>query len=88
MAPHGGWALEGTGRGKEPQEATETKHAWAGGPRAPPACARVCATQVRDPKAVAFHASAVPEQKAELSLPRAGAGFQHEMGPSRLRPWD
>ena len=88
MAPHGGWALEGTGRGKEPQEATETKHAWAGGPRAPPACARVCATQVRDPKAVAFHASAVPEQKAELSLPRAGAGFQHEMGPPRLRPWD
>lgn len=54
----------------------------------PPACARVCATQVRGPKAVAFHASAVLEQKAEPSLPRAGAGFQHEMGAHTLRPWD
>lgn len=45
------------------------------GLRVPPACAQVCATQVRAPKAVAFHASAVPKQKAEPSLPRAAARF-------------
>lgn len=30
-APHGGRALEGMGRGRKPKEATESKHAWAGG---------------------------------------------------------
>ena len=40
------------------------------------------------PKAVAFHTSAVPEQKAEASLPRAADGFQQEMGPHAPRPWD
>lgn len=52
----------------------------------PPACARACATQVRGPKAVAFHTSAVLEQKAELSLPRAGAEFQQERGPQMPGP--
>lgn len=69
------------GKGEEAKGGDREKARVGWGPRAPPAWARVCATQVRGPKAVAFHASAVPEQKAEPSLPRAGAGFQHTMGP-------
>lgn len=38
------------------------------------------------PKAVAFHTSAVLEQKAELSLPRAEAEFQQEWGPQMPGP--
>lgn len=68
-------------------EATESEHAWAGGAGATHLGPGVCN---RSPglKAVAFHTSAVLEQKAEASLPRAGDGFRQEMGPHTPRPWD
>lgn len=86
QGPFPPWSLRCT-RGSGAREATERERARVGwGPRAPPACARVRTTQVRGLKAVAFHTSAVPEQKAAPSLPRAEAGFRQGMGPQTPRP--
>lgn len=81
------WPLKAQeGEGDKGDDGEKAHVGW--GPHAPPACTRVCATQVRGLKAVAFHTSAVQEQKAEWSLPRAGARFQHEIGPHTPRPRD
>lgn len=79
-----GSGRHGEGEGGEGGDGERAHVGW--GPRVPPACARACTAQVRGRKAVAFLTSAVPEQKAEPSPPRARPDFSSRWVLARPGP--
>lgn len=88
-APHGGRALEGMGRGKKPKEATERKHAWAGGRvrhQPGPGCVL---PKLGAQKLLLFTPQLCPSRRQSRACPGLGLGFSTRwvLGLTRQRAW-
>lgn len=85
-APHGGWALEGTGRGKEPKQATERKRAWAGGlvrQQPGPGCVL---PKLGAQKLLLFTPQLCPSGRQRRACPGLGLGFSTSQALTRSGP--